>query len=53
MTDKNSLYIYINGKFVSISNGTGGDVPTPDDMTQEDIEKLYFNHLGFTNAKNE
>lgn len=53
MTDKNSLYIYINGKFVSISNGTGGDVPTPDDMTQEDIEKLYFNHLGFTNSKNE
>lgn len=53
MTDKNSLYIYINGKFVSISNGTGGDIPTPDDMTQEDIEKLYFNHLGFTNSKNE
>lgn len=54
ITDKSSLYIYINGKFVSISNGTGGDEPIPDDdMTQEDIEKLYFNSLGFTNSKND
>lgn len=53
ISDKNSLYIYINGNFVSISNGSGGDVPTPEDMTQDDIEKLYFNHLGFINSKNE
>lgn len=53
ISDKKSLYIYINGSFVSISNGSGGDVPTPDDMTQDDIEKLYFNHLGFINSKNE
>jgi hypothetical protein len=33
ISDKNSLYIYINGNFVSISNGSGGDVPTPEDMT--------------------
>lgn len=53
MTDKNSLYIYINGKFVAVSNGSGGNVPTPDDMTQDDIEKLYFNHLGFVSSRNE
>jgi hypothetical protein len=51
ISDKQSLYIYINGKFVAISNGS--DVPTPEDMTQDDIEKLYFNHLGFTNSKDE
>ncbi len=52
VTDKSSLYIYINGKFVSISNGKSDDDINPDDdMTQEDIEKLYFNNLGFTNSK--
>ena len=53
ITDKTSLYIYINGKFVPVSSGSGGNIPTTDDMTQEDIEKLYFNHLGFTNSKKE
>lgn len=51
--DKQSLYIYINGKFIAIASGGGGDIPvTPDDdMTQEDIEKLYFNNLGFVDSK--
>lgn len=53
ITDKASLYIYINGKFVPVSSGSGGNISTTDDMTQEDIEKLYFNHLGFTNSKKE
>lgn len=52
ITDKGSLYIYINNKFIPISNGDGGEIPE-EDMTQEDIEKLYFNHLGFTNSKKE
>lgn len=52
--DKSSLYIYVDGKFIPISNGSTPDIPiTDDDMTQEDIEKLYFNHLGFINAKDE
>lgn len=54
ISDKNSLYIYVDGKFIPISNGSTPDVPIiDDDMTQEDIEKLYFNHLGFINAKEE
>lgn len=54
ITDKNSLYIYLNNKFTPISNGSGGGEITPeDDMTQEDIEKLYFNHLGLINKDQE
>lgn len=51
ISDQNSLYIYINGGFKPISNGSS--TPIPDDMTQEDIESFYFNHLGFTNSKSE
>lgn len=54
ISDKNSLYIYVDGKFIPISNGSSPDIPTTgDDMTKEDIEKLYFNHLGFINTKEE
>ena len=54
ITDKNSLYIYLNNSFIPISNGGSGGVVTPEnDMTQEDIEKLYFNHLGLTNKNND
>lgn len=52
ITDKNSLYIYYANKFIPISNtsgGGGGEIIPEDDMTQEDIEKLYFNHLGLVN----
>lgn len=48
ITDKNSLYIYYSNKFIPISNSSGGITPE-DDMTQEDIEKLYFNYLGLVN----
>ena len=44
LTDKNSLCIYLDGKFKAISNSS---IPEQEEMTQEDIEKLYFNSLGF------
>jgi hypothetical protein len=50
--NKNSLYIYYSNKFIPISNNLIGELPE-DDMTQEDIEKLYFNYLGFTNKNQE
>ena len=54
ISDKNSLYIYVDGKFIPISNSSTPDIPiTDDDMTKEDIEQLYFNHLGFINTKEE
>ena len=51
--DKSSLYIYYSNKFIPISNNLIGELPEDDDMTQEDIEKLYFNYLGFTNKNQE
>lgn len=55
ITDRNSLYFYNGGSFIPISGSGegGGSIPGGDDMSQEDIEKLYFNHLGFVNSKNE
>lgn len=53
--DKNSLYIYYANRFIPISNTSGGgndgneEIIPEDDMTQEDIEKLYFNYLGLVN----
>lgn len=49
LTDKNSLCIYLNGKFTAISNSSA---PNENEMTQEDIEKLYFNSLGLTDINN-
>lgn len=50
--DQNRLYIYINGVLVPVSDGSGGSTPTGN-VTKEDIEKLYFDYLGFTNSKDE
>lgn len=46
ITDKQSLYIYLEGSFKPISNGSGGQVTDDDNMTQSDIEKFYFNSIG-------
>lgn len=52
--DAASLYIYLNGRFVAISNSTPQDIPeNTDNMTQEELEKLYLSKIGLINAKNE
>lgn len=50
ITDKNQLYIYLQGKFTPISNGSSSTID--DDMTKSDIEELYFSHLGLTDSNN-
>lgn len=48
ITDQGRLYIFIDGTFKPVSSGVASDDNTTDDnMTQEDLESLYFNNLGF------
>ena len=52
ITDSGRLFIYIDNTFKPISSGVAGDITTDDDMTKEDIELLYFNHLGLVDKNN-
>ena len=52
--DAASLYIYLNGGFVAISNSSPQDIPeNTDTMTKEELEKLYLSNIGLINAKDE